>query len=179
MSDNNNTADSTEQQEDTGTRRVSSRQRRAPQPLYVPDENIRFDDDESVDSDWDEDEDDIISIRSSDEVSEGDVAAGGGKTREKEEYDMTDGFVVPDNYDSEEEYECSDSEEEEALSTGDEEDDEEDDEELDSDDMDISSDENEELPLSGSDDELDSDDVDLSSDSGGSDNEEDPIAPSS
>lgn len=111
MSDNNT--------QNTGTGRPK-RTIRPPQPIYVPDENIRLDDDESVDSNWDESSDGA-SIRTDDEEEELDDSDDEdhepkSKRARKDEYDMEDGFVVPDD---EEEEELDDSDDEEELDSDD------------------------------------------------------------
>lgn len=142
MSENNGNNDQGVNEQSEAPSRRSSRQRRAPKPLYVPDENIRLEDDESVDSDWDNGSEGGISIRSDDEISDEEfVSNTHNANRDKEEYDMTDGFVVPDGYEDtdEESYEDElDSEDEEELDSEDETDsgDDDDEEELDSEDDD-------------------------------------------
>jgi len=95
---------------------------RAPKPLYVPDENAKMEDDSSVDSSYDIDEDEGLSIVSSEDGSD--------------EYEL-DSFCVDDDdtieeEDDEEEEEEDDEEEEEEEE--DEDDDEEEEEEEDEDD---------------------------------------------
>ncbi len=70
------------------------RQRNAPKPIYVPDENLEFDDDLSVDSEFDEEELDAVL----DEIEEQE-----NRFEEPDEYKM-DGFVVPDDASDEEEF---------------------------------------------------------------------------
>ena len=64
------------------------RNRKAPRPVYVPDEDIQFTDDLSVDSDFDMDGNE--SIGSEDSFS--------SEESGDDEYDMNDGFLVPDDY---------------------------------------------------------------------------------
>lgn len=95
------------------------RARRAPKPLYVPDENAVLEGNEDVDSDYDmEADDDGVSVNTcSDEEEEGkagpvqssDINFNDVVLPKQDEYDMTDGFVVPDDYISEEDSDYSDS----------------------------------------------------------------------
>ena len=70
------------------------RERVPPKPIYVPDENIQFDDDLSVDSEFDEDELDAV-------IDE--IEAQENRFEEDNEYKM-DGFVVPDDVSDTEEF---------------------------------------------------------------------------
>lgn len=94
------------------------RTRRAPTPIYVPDEDTVFPDDkkEANDSDYDyENDSDGMSVVDPEEDK------FKGFSAPKDEYDLTDGFVISDSYVSSDDSDYSDwTSEEEESSTGEE-----------------------------------------------------------
>jgi len=89
-----------------------------PKPVYVPDEDIQFADDLSVDSDFDDDE--SLGITESEEED---------YDSDEDEYDMNDGFVVPDDYEDSD-LDTLDEDEESEYITSDDDDEDDDDESI-------------------------------------------------